>query len=79
MRAASAFNTNQAGRKCPAERFQTMATIHDEVNEKIELAKIYAEDGAFISAARVLREAAAIYQRRAEEINAAMTKELGNL
>lgn len=56
-----------------------MATIHDEVNEKIELAKIYAEDGAFISAARVLREAAAIYQRRAEEINAAMTKELGNL
>lgn len=50
-----------------------MRTIHDEVNEKIELAQAYAEDGAFASAARVLREAAAMYQKRAEWINGQMS------
>jgi len=54
-----------------------MPTIHDEANEKIELAKTYAEDGAFSSAARVLREAAMMYQRRAEEIDKSLGRETG--
>lgn len=45
------------------------ATIHDEAAEKVELAKTYAEDGAFASAARIYREIADMYQRRAEEIH----------
>lgn len=44
-----------------------MTTIHDEAAEKVELAKTYAEDGAFASAARIYREIANMYQRRAEE------------
>lgn len=35
-----------------------MKTIHEEMLDKTELAKIYAEDGAFHSAARVLRQLA---------------------
>jgi len=54
-------------------------TIHEEVNDLIKLAQAYAEDGAFASAARVLREVAAMYQKRAEEIHselAALTDEV---
>lgn len=54
-------------------------TIHDEVNEKIELAQAYAEDGAFASAARVLREAAAMYQKRAEEIRSELAEITGEV
>jgi hypothetical protein len=56
-----------------------MATIHDEVNEKIELAKIYAEDGAFHSAARLLRDAADMYKIRARQIDKAMMNEAEKL
>lgn len=45
----------------------TQRTIHDEAAEKVELAKTYAEDGAFASAARIYREIADMYERRAEE------------
>jgi len=40
--------------------------IHDRVGDKIELAQTYADDGAFYTAARVLREAADILQAHAE-------------
>lgn len=45
-----------------------MNTIHDEAAEKVELAKAYAEDGAFASAARIYREIANMYQQRANYI-----------
>lgn len=45
-------------------------TIHDEAAEKVELAKTYAEDGAFASAARIYREVAKMYETRAAQINA---------
>lgn len=41
-------------------------SIHDRVGDKIELAQTYADDGAFYTAARVLREAADILQAHAE-------------
>lgn len=47
-------------------------TIHDDLLDKTELAAVYAEDGAFGSAARVLREAAAMLETRQREINAEM-------
>jgi hypothetical protein len=52
-----------------------MSTIHDHVNEKIEMAKIYAEDGAFFAAARCLKEAAEIYEKRADEIRKKMMED----
>lgn len=41
-------------------------SIHDRIGDKIELAQTYADDGAFYTAARVLREAADILQAHAE-------------
>lgn len=37
-------------------------SIHDAVAEKMQLADTYARDGAFLSAARVIREAADMYE-----------------
>ena len=49
-----------------------MSTIHDEVKEKVEMAIYIAEDGAFHTAAKRLREAAEIYQKLANEISKEM-------
>lgn len=46
--------------------------IHELIEERISLAKTYAEDGAFMSAARVLRELARDVQTHAEACNAAI-------
>lgn len=43
-------------------------TIYDEAAEKLELAKTYAEDGAFHTAAMLYREVAAMYDDRAHQI-----------
>jgi len=40
--------------------------IHEHINEKTELAKTYAEDGAFFSAARVLKDLAGDVHRHAD-------------
>lgn len=45
-----------------------MPTIDEEVREQCELAIMYVEDGAFSSAARVLRTIAQKLQTRAEQI-----------
>lgn len=37
---------------------KSVGRIHDHIKEKVGLAQIYAEDGAFRSAARILRELA---------------------
>lgn len=50
-------------------------TIDDQVKEQCELAIVYVEDGAFASAARVLRNIAQKLQTRAEEIAAEIEKE----
>jgi len=42
-----------------ADAAPRVPTIHDRIKEQTELAKTYAEDGAFLSAARVLRQLAA--------------------
>ena len=52
-----------------------MKTIDDQVKEQCELAITYVEDGAFASAARVLRNIAQKLQTRAEEIAAEIEKE----
>ena len=44
-------------------------TIHDRFTEGVELARTYAEDGAFLSAARVLRDVASDMQAHAEACN----------
>jgi len=41
-------------------------TIHERFKERVELAQTYAEDGAFMSAARVLRELSRELQAHAE-------------
>jgi len=43
-------------------------TIHDDARERIELAMTYAEDGAFLSAARLFREIADMYDKRAKDV-----------
>ncbi|MEQ9244505.1 MAG: hypothetical protein RLO21_00805 [Nitratireductor sp.] len=44
-------------------------SIHELIREKTELAKLYAEDGAFHSASRILRELAAAVQQHACELD----------
>lgn len=51
-------------------------TIHDEFREKAELAFVYAEDGAFRSAARHFEEIAKEYNRRADDRVAFIQKEV---
>lgn len=43
-----------------------MGTIHDEIADKQSLAALYAEDGAFSSASRVMMELATLLQEHAE-------------
>lgn len=50
----------------PSEHRATM-TIHGVIQEKTDLAKTYAEDGAFHSSARVLEDLATIVSRHAVE------------
>ena len=45
--------------------------IHERIEEQVDLAKCYAEDGAFISAARVLRGLAQEVQAHGEACYAA--------
>jgi hypothetical protein len=54
---------------------QAPTTIDDQVKEQCELAMLYVEDGAFASAARVLRTIAQELQTRAEQIAAEIEKE----
>lgn len=46
-------------------------TIHDVMTEKVELAQIYARDGAFYSASRVLRTLATELEAHAKACNEA--------
>lgn len=41
-------------------------TIHDKIRQQTDLAKTYAEDGAFNSAARVLRDLAIVLEAHAK-------------
>lgn len=45
-----------------------MRTIHDEMQEEVDLAFTYAKDGAPASAARIFRKIADKYQARADAI-----------
>lgn len=53
----------------------TTETIDEQARDQVELAMTYVEDGAFASAARVLRNIAQILQTRAEDIAAEIEKE----
>jgi hypothetical protein len=44
-------------------------TIHEFVASKVELARIYAEDGALHTGARLLREAADMMEAHAKEFD----------
>lgn len=44
--------------------------IHEQIGEKVELAGVYFVDGAFRSAARILREAADIAETHADRCDA---------
>lgn len=49
-----------------------MTTIHDHITDRTELAKVYAEDGAFKRAAELLRELADKIDAHATECEAEM-------
>lgn len=55
-----------------------MITIHDIIEAKVDLAKIYAEDGAFHSAARVLTELADIVKGHALACDALLGADLAD-
>jgi hypothetical protein len=48
------------------------APLTDLAFEKVELAGVYVDDGAFRSGARCLREAADLLERAADQADAAM-------
>lgn len=49
-----------------------MATIHDDFEESVSLARTYAEDGAFHSASRVLQALAGRLKRHAQRVDSAL-------
>jgi hypothetical protein len=53
-------------------------TIHELMEDRIGLATIYAEDGAFHSAARVLRELASSIEQHASACDAALRELTGD-
>ncbi len=49
-------------------------SIHDRIKDRSELGKVYAEDGAFYSAARVFRELADEVELHAKACDAELEK-----
>jgi hypothetical protein len=54
-----------------------VADIHERIGEKVELAGVYAADGAYHTAARILREAAMIAEEHAELRSSALRTRTG--
>jgi hypothetical protein len=48
--------------------------IHEQVAEKVELAGVYMQDGAFHTATRLLREAADLTEAHAKRCDAALAE-----